>query len=250
VTPAFPAQGRLVRAGRLVLRGTDGLETEGPDLAAMLVAAGADATITVCDAETEDDLTAMVAAHRGAPGVLWAGAAGLARALCPDAAPRAVPGGWPVLMVTASLHAVTRAQLAVIAASGASPLVRDDGTGDGAAAGRAVAERLARRLGAVLDASPPMAVPRPAARAEACFAPLAAASPPGLLIVVGGDTLGRLLAVLRCSGLSLQGEVGPGLPLSVLQGGQWDGVPLVSKSGAFEDGGVIARAIAAASGRE
>jgi uncharacterized protein YgbK (DUF1537 family) len=245
VTPAFPAQGRLVRRGRLVLRGADRAETMGPDLAALLAAADADRAITVCDAETEGELAALVSAYRGAPDVLWAGASGLARALCPGAAPRAVPSGRPVLVVTASVHAVTRAQLAAIAG-----VLRDDGTGDGATAGRAVAGLLARGRGAVLDASPPVPVANPAARVASCFAPLAAAPPPGLLIVIGGDTLGRLLAALGCGGLTLVGEVAPGLPLSVLRGGVWDGVSLVSKSGAFEDGGVIAGAIAAASGRD
>jgi hypothetical protein len=145
---------------------------------------------------------------------------------------------------------VTRAQLAAIAAPGLVPVLRDDGLGDAAAVGQAVAHRLASRLSSVLDASPPGPVADPAARAAACFAPLVAAPPPGLLIVAGGDTLGRLLAALGCTRLALAGEVAPGLPLSVLQGGVWDGVSLVSKSGAFEDDGVMARAIAAAAGRE
>ncbi|MCU0983591.1 MAG: hypothetical protein MUC89_01440 [Acetobacteraceae bacterium] len=250
VTPAFPAQGRRVRAGRLVLRAADGTETAGPDLAGLLAAAGADPAITVCDAETEADLAALVASHRSARGLLWAGAGGLARALCPPAAPCALPEGRPVLVVTASLHGVTRAQLAAIAAPGLVPVLRDDGLGDAAAVGQAVAHRLASRLSSVLDASPPGPVADPAARAAACFAPLVAAPPPGLLIVAGGDTLGRLLAALGCTRLALAGEVAPGLPLSVLQGGVWDGVSLVSKSGAFEDDGVMARAIAAAAGRE
>jgi uncharacterized protein YgbK (DUF1537 family) len=248
VTPAFPAQGRLVRAGRLVLRGADGAETAGPDLAALLAAAGAEDAITVCDAEAEGDLAALVAAHRDAPRLLWAGASGLARALSPPAPPLPLPRGIPALAVTASLHAMTRTQLAALA--GLVPVLRDDGTGDGAAAGRAVAARLARGRSTVLDAAPPLPVVNPAARANACFAPLAAAPPPGLLIVVGGDTLARLLAALGCAGLVVRGEVAPGLPLSMLRGGAWDGVPLVSKSGAFEDGGVIAGAIAAAAGRE
>jgi hypothetical protein len=145
--------------------------------------------------------------------------------------------------------------LAGLGAAGIVPVVRDDGSADAAAAGHAVAGHavaglLARGRSAVLDAAPPAPVAGAAARAAFCFAPLAAAPPPGLLVVIGGDTLGRLLAALGCSRLVLEGEVAPGLPLSVLRGGAWDGVPLVSKSGAFEDGGVIAGAIAAASGRE
>ncbi len=251
VTPAFPGQGRLVRRGRLIMRARDGTEMEIADLRAMLAAAGADAAITVHDAETDADLAALAAAEAGSPGrLLWAGASGLARALCGPAGALALPVRAPLLLVTGSRHAVTRAFLDRLAASGQPAMLRDPGVGEAGAVGREAAVLLARRRSAVIDAAPPRPDSAAAARMAACLAPLAAAPAPGLLLVLGGDTLVRLLAQLRCTVLRILGEVAPGLPLSVVEDGPWAGVRLVSRSGAFEDGGLIARAIAEAVERE
>ncbi|MFL5280605.1 MAG: hypothetical protein ACJ8AW_06315 [Rhodopila sp.] len=38
---------------------------------------------------------------------------------------------------------------------------------------------------------------------------------------------------LRAHSLEIQGRLAPGLPRSLLRGGLWDGVTVVSKSGAF-----------------
>jgi D-threonate/D-erythronate kinase len=57
--------------------------------------------------------------------------------------------------------------------------------------------------------------------------------PPGTLIVSGGETLKGLCISLGTQSLLVAGEVAPGLPRSVMRGGRWDGVEIVSKSGAF-----------------
>lgn len=249
VTPAFPAQGRLVRGGRLLLRGPDGGETFAADLAGALAEAGVERGITVHDAERDEDLAALVETHRDDPGLLWAGSSGLARALAGVVAPRALPRRGPVLFATGSRHAVTRARLAALALRERVPILRDVRADDAAAPGRLVAERLARGLSAVLDASPPGAEPAAAWRMARCFSPLPHAPAPGLLVVAGGDTLLRLLGALGCTALRLEGEVVRGLPLSALADGAWAGTRLASLSGAFDDGGVIARAIAEAEDR-
>jgi uncharacterized protein YgbK (DUF1537 family) len=62
---------------------------------------------------------------------------------------------------------------------------------------------------------------------------------PGTLFVTGGETLRDLCNALRASLLEVDGEIEPGVPTSVLRGG--DGQRIVSKSGAFGDAGFLAR---------
>ena len=56
---------------------------------------------------------------------------------------------------------------------------------------------------------------------------------PGTLIVAGGETLRGLCIALGATSLEVQGRAVPGVPVSILRGGVWDGVTIVSKSGAF-----------------
>jgi uncharacterized protein YgbK (DUF1537 family) len=56
---------------------------------------------------------------------------------------------------------------------------------------------------------------------------------PGTVIVAGGETLKQLCSALGTDSLLATAQVAPGLPLSLMQGGVWDGVEIVSKSGAF-----------------
>src|ERR1035438_5294250 len=72
IAPAFPAMGRAIRNGRLYVRGelVADRNLPGRNLQGML------------DAETEDDLRAIVARSiNDERGVVWAGSAGLARCL-------------------------------------------------------------------------------------------------------------------------------------------------------------------------
>jgi uncharacterized protein YgbK (DUF1537 family) len=57
--------------------------------------------------------------------------------------------------------------------------------------------------------------------------------PPGTLVVAGGETLRGLCLSLGARSLELQGRIIPGLPRSIMRGGRWDGVTVISKSGAF-----------------
>ncbi|MBS0559891.1 MAG: Hrp-dependent type III effector protein, partial [Proteobacteria bacterium] len=57
--------------------------------------------------------------------------------------------------------------------------------------------------------------------------------PPGTLLAAGGETLRGLCLSLGAHRLDIQGRLAPGLPRSILRGGPWDGVAVVSKSGAF-----------------
>jgi uncharacterized protein YgbK (DUF1537 family) len=57
--------------------------------------------------------------------------------------------------------------------------------------------------------------------------------PPGTLLIAGGETLKALCVATAADGLRVTGRIEPGIPRSVVQGGAWDGVEVISKSGAF-----------------
>jgi uncharacterized protein YgbK (DUF1537 family) len=217
LAPAFPFQGRITRGGRQLVRSDAGWRDTGVDLVAALSALGV--TVQVRDAETDADLDAIVAEGRALGGrVLWCGTGGLAGALagrrlvpCP-ALPR------PVLALIGSDHAVSRAHVAAVPAEARGSVVV---CGLPVGIERSEARRrIGQRFAAVLRE-----------RTER----------PGTLFVAGGETLRDLCEVLGASHLEVDGEIEPGVPTSVLRGGDWDGQRIVSKSGAFGDAGFLAR---------
>ena len=176
------------------------------------------------DAETDADLDAIVAGVRER--VLWCGTAGLARALagtdaaCPAELPR------PILGLFGSDQPATFAQLAACAQHWTH--LPEHGAHD-------LADRLARGLALVSIGLPPgLARADAARRIGARLHGIAAGLlRPGTLLTAGGETLRGLCTALGAHGLRLEGRIAPGLPRSVLRGGAWDGVCVVSKSGAF-----------------
>jgi len=217
LAPAFPFQGRITRDGRQLVRSDTGWRDTGIDLAAAVGALGV--AVQVRDAETDDDLDAIVTAGHALRGrVLWCGTGGLAGALagrlavpCP-ALPR------PMLALIGSDHAVSRAQVAAVPA-GLCDAVVVCTLPAGIERGEA-RQRIGETFAAVLQA-----------RTER----------PGTLFVTGGETLRDLCGALGASHLEVDGEIEPGVPTSVLRGGDWDGQRIVSKSGAFGDPGFLAR---------
>ena len=171
-------------------------------------------TVAVADAETDDDLAALVDAVLAlrAPPVL-AGAAGLARALAARlgvlAGDVSVPGGAHVLVVAGSAHPATRAQVdsaraaglhVVATPAGVSALHRD------AAAGLAVEARTLLEAGDV-----------------------------DLVIVTGGETAVALYRALASERIDLVGAPVPGLALGHLRAPRHPGLPIITKAGGFGD---------------
>ena len=186
--------------------------------------------ISVFDAETDGDLLGIAACGRAASGpVLWCGSGGLGRALAAAAPARTEPGlDGPVLGLFGSDQAATRRQLAAC-----GPLWLRLDPAEGAA-------RLAAALAVQGAALASIALPDGLPRAEAArriaqgFAALLRDLPrPGTLLVAGGETLAAICATLGATALEAKGLIGPGVPRAVLRGGRWDGLSLVSKSGAF-----------------
>lgn len=242
VAPGFPHQGRITRAGRQLARNPDGSWRDVADIVDLLARAGIAARraspdaalaagVSVFDAETDDDLSA-IARLRGTGGrrVLWCGSAGLAQALCRGPVPQVgFRLAGPVLGLFGSDREVTARQLAACGRQ----WLRIDGHGDDAAR---VGNRLAGHGAAMVSLAMPSGLARPeaAARIDTAFAGLVTRiARPGTLLVAGGETLRGLCATLGATALEVRGQIEPGLPHSVMRGGRWDGLPVVSKSGAF-----------------
>ncbi|MDR3531387.1 MAG: four-carbon acid sugar kinase family protein [Rhodopila sp.] len=257
LAPAFPRQGRVTRGGGQYWHDGAAWVPTACDLVRAVETAGFAPTLchpgeaapdgmSLWDAETDDDLRAIVAAGRGLAGeVLWCGCGGLAGALAdtltgrhqplldallPDASPWFVPVARPVLGLFGTDHPVTVRQ---IAACDARLLVSADGTAEAVA--RVAARLRTAGLALVRPALPDGLSRREAAqRIDMLFADLIARlAPPATLVVSGGETLRAVCRALGADHLDLIGQIVPGIPLSILRGGLWDGVGVVSKSGAF-----------------
>ena len=238
--PAFPYQGRAMRGGRQYARNQTGdWSAVTGDLVAALNAEGAVAYhahpgapmqpgIGVFDAETEDDLRQVAVAGLTVSKLLWIGAGGLAQALSGESQTKnaaTLPG--PILGLFGTDHAVTASQLACcdphwMRLQSADPLP--------------IARRL-HHTGLVLasfDLPPDLTRADAAERIRSGFASLLREmAPPGTLLVAGGETLFAICEALGATHLEVQGHVVPGVPRSILRGGRWDGVTVISKSGAF-----------------
>jgi uncharacterized protein YgbK (DUF1537 family) len=144
--------------------------------------------------------------------MLWVGSAGLARALSAHLAredhiaPRAaeVQRG-KVLYFVGSDHPVTQLQV----------------------------EQLRRDPGYSPEAL--VAVPRGIATKESVHGAVSGidARDVGCAFITGGDTATLVLGAIGAEFLSIEREVAPGVPLGRIHAGQWDGVPVVLKSGGF-----------------
>jgi D-threonate/D-erythronate kinase len=123
LAPSLPAQGRMVRAGRLLVRGVDvGSVAEivggtAPLVPVEALAGDSLSPLVVVDADTDTDLDRIASACDRRADLLPAGSAGLAAAFARlegSAAPTAVPAARHVLVAVASRHPAARAQLSLV----------------------------------------------------------------------------------------------------------------------------------------
>jgi D-threonate/D-erythronate kinase len=229
-TPAFPAQGRVVRDGALLVHG----EPTVPQVAALFPDG-----VEVVDAASHDDLVA-VARRIAASTSVAIGSGGLSRALADvltpaprsrTADPRPAERQYgsnvrSVLVVVGTPHPATRAQVGSV---GGVPVTT--------AAAAVSALRAGKR--AVLTCAPDGSVEPESPAAAALAAGLAAAvvavfdAEPGTgLVLTGGTTALAVACALGATELRLHGEVVAGLPLGELVMGPHR-VPVVTKSGGF-----------------
>ena len=246
VAPAFPAQQRVTRRGRQYWFDGRQFTAIGEDLCATLAARGVafelrrpgasiPAGVSIFDAETDADLAMIVAAARpDGPQPLWCGSAGLGYALAQGSGPasrgQAEPIEQPLLGLFGTDHPVTRQQLSavsqhVFAVQPAEPK-----------AATAIAEAMRSRGAAFVTFALPAGVTRAGAR-DAIDTTMADVLPrlprPQTLIVSGGETLRTVCSILGADHLVVDGQIAPGIPSSRIRGGAWDGVRVISKSGAF-----------------
>jgi D-threonate/D-erythronate kinase len=246
VAPAFPYQGRRTEDGRQRARRDGAWDTVSGDIAEALRAAGLPARraaaadgpvagVAIYDAASDDDLARIAELGDDGP-VLWCGSGGLAAALARGAAP---PGdhrlAGPVLGLFGSDRPETAAQLA---ACGPHHQILAPDDPDHAGSLTASLDR----TGVVLAS---LALPHGTAReaaaariAETYAGAVGRIARPGTLLVAGGETLKALCLALGVERIDVTGQIIPGLPRSTLRGGRWDGLAVVSKSGAFGTEGV------------
>jgi len=242
LAPAFAYQGRRTFDGQQYVRAADGSwAAVGKKIVDQLSERKLEARrskpfgevqpgINVFDAESDDDLDRIVEAGLKFSGkILWCGSGGLASALARGT------GTWvpdrlkgPVLGIFGSDHRTTALQLA---ACESVVIQSDDVTQN--------IDRIKSALGRGI-AFVKLEAPSLVSRAEVAehfsreIATLSRAiDPPGTLIVAGGETLRAQTKALGTRALRVLGRLEPGLPKSVMEGGRWSGVEVVSKSGAF-----------------
>ncbi|HWB31931.1 MAG TPA: 4-hydroxythreonine-4-phosphate dehydrogenase PdxA [Acidobacteriaceae bacterium] len=234
VAPSFPATGRTVSGGVLSISDWTGQNSTLPLrelfppeasphiaelpslttdelLAAILQAMENGVRILLCDAASQDDLARLVsAALQLSQPVLLAGSAGLAQALAaqlPGPAQSKAPSSPKIgttLLFTGSPHPVTQLQIVHL-------------------------ERASRSL-----PTPRLIhrVPDSGASAEAIAAAFHA-QPISALILTGGDTAFFVLEALGATVIHLGGEVAPGIPWGMIEGGVASGCTVITKSGGF-----------------
>jgi uncharacterized protein YgbK (DUF1537 family) len=253
-TPAFPAQGRVVRDGVLLVHGEP---VPGP------VAARFPVGVPVLDAETDAAL-AEIARRIVRDGLVAVGSAGLARALAaalPDRRVngRRVGGRRPtarvsgVLVVVGSTHPVSRAQADALVRGGAVPVVVGSpapaGVEDAAVAlARGDRVLLTTRLADDFTTRLADGVPADGAQAAAvagevasAVAAMVTAAPAAALVLTGGATALAVATALGATEFRVLGEVGPGIALGELVLADRR-IPAVTKSGGFGAGDALVRA--------
>lgn len=201
------------------------------------------ARVIVADAATDADLDALVMSMRGHDSVLWVGSPGLAHALARahpgTRAPWDQPRATRPLVVVGSLHPSSRAQVAALVGARQARTVQPGvaggiGRADAAGGGPSTVPLIVHSPCAVSD--DPAAV---AATLGHAVQQLVCECAVDGLIATGGDTALAAARALGAAGMSLWGEVEPGIPVGTLIGPH--PFPVITKAGGFGDDGTLAR---------
>lgn len=241
VSPAFPALGRVVERGALRVDREDFdpldvaelLRSQGLERCTAVPAGAIENAISsgaraVClDATCDRDLDriaeeALVMDLR----ILWAGSGGLAAALArtlpiETASPRPRGATGPVLFCIGSTNAATvRQQAALAALRSVRTLSWEYATRD------LIFDALGRGEHVCLQ------VPRGEAYPERVHE-LITGAPAAALLLSGGDTASLVARTVGTLSIELREEIAPGIPFGLIEGGDFDGTGVATKSGGF-----------------
>ena len=282
ICPAFPATGRTVRDGVLLVDGRPVTETSAATdpvtpvtqshiptlLGCAGIAPSADETpqalaariaqagpVVVVDAASEEDLERLARAvaelgERALP----VGAGGLAGPLARIWAGAQARG--PVVVVVTSQHSAARSQAQTLQERGArtwAPApqqLADPAAWESWAAGVVASERGVADAGrddTVLLLAPEgrhagLDADTVAARLGELAARLIDALGAAGVVATGGDGARQVLQSLGATGIALVDEVTGGVPMGTLTGGRAAGLPVVTKAGGFGSADVLVRA--------
>ena len=212
--------------------------------------------ILVADAETDDDLMTLARAVGGERLPLFCGSAGFARQLAralplsrsAHPRPEVEPGSDPILVVAGSQHEATTGQIEVLAEAGV-PIVRPEQAliDNLETPVDAVVQRVAMHLAAgrstvltTLGLAPcPLGGHLVAGRLGHIVAAPEVSHQVGGLVLTGGDVAKAVCSALNATALWLEGEITPGIPWGVLEGGRLHAHPIATKAGSFGDGNAL-----------
>lgn len=232
--PAFPDTGRVTVGGRQFLRTAAASIEVGPPLVEAFRSAGlrtahvtGDDRLEACDVIVADVVTNadfQAALHRIELDVgetLFVGSGGLAAAL--GGPLEFLTEAVPEIAICGTTHPVTLAQISRAAEAGLRIAVLDGG-----------APRWTNGP-SVLVAPVKVIDPTEAkGKISQSLRELVDGSPvPGSAIVTGGATLRLLLDAAAARGLHCHGLKAPGIAVCTIDGGPWDSVTIISKSGGF-----------------
>jgi D-threonate/D-erythronate kinase len=239
LAPAFPSAGRTVRNGVLHIEDASGESKQIPiaglfplltrsrvaqisNPGELPAAVDSGNTILVCDSATQADLDALARAAQTLPGLLLAGSAGLAHAFASlnqmKLPPLFLPSVSQTLIVAGSPHPVTELQL--------------------------------DRLDTIRFPNVTILQIRHQFRAAARVRSAFRSATPQALILTGGETALLASRALEAHSFILQGELAPGIPWGLVQGGVAHGCVVVTKSGGFGSPNAFNEILAAFRGSE
>ena len=271
VCPAFPAQGRTVLNGMLLVDGVPAHETPvgldpaypGPlsDLLDILsregtpgipvtllplkeVRGGAEELrrglqgrrgIRVADAETDADLEALARAGLAQGSLLLAGSAGLAGAVSAalglTSRPVACPAPGAWLIVAGSRHPSTRAQIAVLEAAGVAG-ARVSPTGE-TTLDSVIAALRSGKPAFVASPDGPGGADEKTAATLAALSVSAMIASPSIVAIAGGETAHAFMHAWGATRLELDGAPAPGLALGRLVATDGSTLSVLTKAGGF-----------------
>lgn len=248
LAPAFPAQGRITVGGRQFAPDQNGRSAPLPfDMPSILVrhglhtvsgvgnSAGEEGLVHVADAQTQEDLQSIVRRGKELLGpVLWCGSAGLATALAGTPPIQRAEFDTPCLVAIGTNHPVTQRQSGQLRSRWPNAHVAL--VDRPLQVSRGITDALRISGFSLVTASLPAGIPVHEAACtirDRLAAILLTIPPPRTLIAMGGETLLSICRIVAADHLEVSAEYLPGIPVSCIRGGPWDGTTVVSKSGAF-----------------